>query len=179
MNLAGGWNHSPALADNTMILLAPAHAGSFSHDTPGTFTALMDLYERNYINMRRLIPTMLPASTVCVSRVSGGLDLYLHIIERSRYTSELSLSYQFAQGEDATITEPNLRIRVYHDAQLAEVMAAQTRHYATFTADSLLNARPTGGALRTRWRINRFLFKWLTYCLRQGHRFTDSAHLPD
>ena len=22
-------------------------------------------------------------------------------------------------------------------------------------------------------RINRFLYKWLTYCLRQGHRFTD------
>ncbi len=161
-----------------MILLAPAHAGLLAHNTPGTFAALMDLYERNYINMRRLIPVMPPASAICISRVSGNLDLHLRVVERNRYTSELRLSYQFIQDNGAMTTEPNLLIRVYHDAQLAEVMAAQPRHYAALTADLLLNPRANGVGLRTRWQINRFLFKWLTYCLRQGHCFDESADRP-
>ena len=157
-----------------MILLAASHAGSITPDPPGTFAALMDLYERNYINMRRLMPTLPPTAATRVSQVSGGLDLHLHVIERSRYTSELSLTYRFVQGEGVTIAEPNLRIRVYHDARLAEVMAAQPRHYAALTADRRSGTRLDSVGLRNRWRINRFLFKWLTYCLRQGHRFSDS-----
>lgn len=162
-----------------MILLAPNHAGLFPHDTPGTFAALMDLYERNYINMRRLIPDMPPASAMGISQVAGGLDLRLQMIERNRYTSELSLTYQFAQESGAILAEPNLRIRIYHDAQLAEVMAAYPRHYTAFSADLLLAARPDSSQLRSRWQINRFLLKWLTYCLRQGHRFGAAPYLPD
>ena len=161
------------------MILAPARTGLLAHNTPGTFAALMDLYERNYINMRRLIPAMPPASAVRRSRVSGNLDLHLQVVERNRYTSELRLTYQFAQDDGAILAEPNLRIRVYHDAQLAEVMAAQPRHYAAFTTDLLLNAHPKGVGLHPRWQINRFLFKWLTYCLRQGHRFDESAERPD
>jgi hypothetical protein len=162
-----------------MILQTVPHAGLLPHDTPGTFAALMDVYERNYINLRRLIPTLPPVSATRISRIAGGLDLHLQIIERSRYTSELSLTYQFAQESGAIFAEPNLRIRIYHDAQLAEVMAAQPRHYAAFTADLLLAARPDSSQLRRRWQINRFLFKWLTYCLRQGHRFGEAPHRLD
>ena len=156
-----------------MILLAAPRAGLLAPDLPGTFAALMDLYERNYINMRRLTPTMPPVAATRISQVSGGLDLHLHMVERSRYTSELRLTYQFVQGEGATIAEPNLRIRVYHDARLAEVMAARPRHYAALTADRRSGTGLDSGGLRDRWRVNRFLFKWLTYCLRQGHRFPD------
>jgi len=88
----------------------------------------MDLYERNYINMRRLAPVMPPARVWCVSRTPSGLDLHLGILERCRYTSELILTYQFGQDHGAMIAEPNLRIRVYHDARQAEVMAADLRH---------------------------------------------------
>lgn len=159
-----------------MILLAPDHAGLLPHDPPGTFAALMDLYERNYINMRQLIPTMPPANVMDVSRIAGGLDLHLCIIERSRYTSELRLTYQFAQESGAIRAEPNLRIRVYHDARLAEVMAAHPRRYPAFNANLLPAARPDSSQLRRRWQINRFLFKWLTYCLHQGHRFGAAPH---
>ncbi|MCC9000959.1 MAG: DUF1249 domain-containing protein [Candidatus Contendobacter sp.] len=156
-----------------MILLRPSHTGLIQHDTPGTFAALMDLYERNYINLRRLLPVMPSASTACVSRICGGLDLHLRVIDRCRYTSELILSYQFDQDDGSVIAEPNLRIRVYHDARVAEALAAHLRHPPTFTAD-LFGSRPMGSAsLFSRWRSNRFLYKWLTYCLRQGHCFAD------
>lgn len=156
-----------------MILLCPSHyhGGPLSPDSPGTFAALMELYERNYINIRRLLPVMPPARVKCVSRASGALDLHLCVTERCRYTSELILTYQFDQDDGSTIAEPNLWIRVYHDARQAEVMAAQPRHCPTFAIDVLAHHRPERIHRSTRWRINRFLYKWLGYCLHQGHRF--------
>jgi hypothetical protein len=158
-----------------MFVIHDRHSGLQTHDAPGTFSALMDLYERNYISMRRLLPVMPPVPAVRVSRVQGGLDLHLRIVERRRYTSELILTYEFGHKEGALIAEPNLRIRVYHDARMVEVMAARPRYHAAFAADFLSGDRPDRTQLHARWRINRFLYKWLSYCLWQGHRFTEPA----
>lgn len=156
-----------------MILTRPLHSGLFLHETPGTFSALMDLYERNYINVRRLIPILPQAQARRVSQIPGGLDLHLHITERFRYTSELLLTYHFDQNGQV-LAEPDLRIRVYHDARLAEVLTARLRRQTAFNADSA-SAGPNGAELYARWRINRFLYKWLNYCLNQGHCFTEFA----
>jgi hypothetical protein len=134
---------------------------------PGTFAGLMDLYERNYIGIRRLIPLMPPATTREISSVPGGLSLYLEVLERFRYTSELVLTYHFVRG-GGVVAEPDLRIRVYHDARLAEVMSAQLRHRLEF---QLNEENPRRTQLSARWHVNRFLYKWLNYCLHQGHRF--------
>ncbi|MDZ7622348.1 MAG: DUF1249 domain-containing protein [Candidatus Competibacteraceae bacterium] len=159
-----------------MILLRHPPAEIIAHDTPGAFSALMDLYERNYINLRRLLPVMPPASTARISRVPESLDLHLRVIERCRYTSELILTYEFGRDQKAVSAEPNLRIRIYHDARLAEVLAAHPRRHPTFSTDRFSNpAQIEIPPLLARWRINRFLFKWLTYCLRQGHRFTEHS----
>lgn len=178
MPLAGGLNPYRWLAHERMIILHPPHAGLLAHDTPGSFSALMDLYERNYIGMRRLLPMMPPASATRVSQTPGGLDLHLHVIERCRYTSELLLTYQFDQEDGLLITEPDLRIRVYHDARLAEVVAAHLRHRAFLETMHRDMERTNHIQLYNRWRINRFLYKWLTYCLRQGHRFIEPPHTP-
>ncbi len=154
------------------MILLPA-AGSWLHDAPGSFSALMDLYERNYIQIRRLLPVMPPAAAVRVSQTPGGLDLHLRIIERCRYTSELLLTYQFYHEDGPPVAEPNLRIRVYHDARLAEVMTAHLRHDSGFSSDFSDAGRKDRTGLYRRWRINRFLYKWLGYCLRQGHCFMD------
>jgi uncharacterized protein YqiB (DUF1249 family) len=160
-----------------MILLPPPQFCSILHNAPGSFPALMDLYECNYINMRRLLPVMPNTPADLVSRIPGGLDLHLRLIERFRYTSELVLTYQFAQ-DGTVLAEPDLRIRVYHDARLAEVMAAHLRHRPAFDNESLSNQRADRTQLYSRWKINRFLFKWLNYCLRQGHRFTGPSLQP-
>lgn len=158
-----------------MILLRHPPAELIAHDTPGTFSALMDLYERNYINVRRLIPVMPPTSATRISRAPGALDLHLRVVERCRYTSELILTYEFGQDHEPVIAEPNLRIRIYHDARLAEVMAAQPRRSPVFSIAASGPSQTAITPLLARWRINRFLFKWLTYCLRQGHRFTQQS----
>jgi uncharacterized protein YqiB (DUF1249 family) len=133
----------------------------------------MDLYERNYILMRRLAPELPPGGQGRVSRVVDGLDLHLRVLERHRYTSDLVLTYRF-QRLQGPGREPNLSIRIYHDARVAEVLAAQLRHWPEFPdppSDDLGAARQSMSRLYTRWRVNRFLYKWLGYCLYQGHRF--------
>jgi uncharacterized protein YqiB (DUF1249 family) len=130
----------------------------------------MDLYERNYINIRRLITVMPPSQIYRVSRVPDSLNLHLQVIERFRYTTELSLTYHFYR-DAGIVAEPDLRIKVYHDARLAEVMSAQLRNSPGFG----IRAEIGNTELRARWRVNRFLYKWLSYCLHQGHRFGENV----
>ena len=150
-----------------MILSSSVHTSQGLQAEPDTFAGLMDLYERNYIGIRRLVPAMPPAQSRWVSRVPDGLGLHLRINERFRYTTELSLTYYFSR-HDRAVAEPDLCIRVYHDARLAEVMSAHLRRWPEF-----VNREGCGGKsqLRARWHVNRFLYKWLNYCLHQGHRF--------
>lgn len=132
-------------------------------DLSGTFAGLMDLYERNYIGLRRLVPRLPSDYTAHRSRVPGGLDLYMQLLKRHRYTSDLRLTYFFDKLERSR-AQPDLHVRIYHDARQAEVTSAHLRHWPEFEAEQC-----TG--LRNRWRANRFLWKWLNYCLHQGHRF--------
>ena len=39
--------------------------------------------------------------------------------------------------------------------------------------------REGGDSLYDRWRRNRFLYRWLGYCLHRGHRFQVSSDAAD
>lgn len=131
---------------------------------PVDFVSLMDMYEDNFIKLKKLIPHIERVEGSCVSKAEGHLDLYLKIIERSRYTTTFSLSYCF-NDDTAERMEPNLKIRIYHDAGLAEVMSGKL-HHGRLVLDNL-----PADALKQKWQLNRFLSKWLKYCLRQQHGF--------
>ena len=154
-----------------MIVICKHNAGL--ENLPGTFAGLMDLYERNYIGIRRLIPAMPRAGTAWLSQAPDSIDLHLRVIERFRYTTELSLTYHF-QKDHKLIAEPDLHIRIYHDARQAEVLSARLRHRPYFS--SCFDGYTEGARidLRARWHVNRFLYKWLNYCLHQKHCFVDS-----
>ncbi|MCW9012913.1 MAG: DUF1249 domain-containing protein [Gammaproteobacteria bacterium] len=139
--------------------------------TPRGFVSLMDLYENNYIRLRKLLPDVNKIDSAIISRVPEHLDLYLNIIERSKFTTTLYLSYCFPT-EHGLKMEPNLKIRIYHDAQLAEVMAGHL-HHGRLVLDDL-----PADALKEKWQLNRFLNKWLGYCLKQGHSFAAIAPVP-
>ncbi len=124
----------------------------------------MDLYESNFIRLRKLLPEIHHVDDALISRVPGHLDLYLNIVERSRYTTTLYLSYCFPTGHGLQM-EPNLKIKIYHDARVAEAMAGHL-HHGRLILDNL-----PADALKEKWQLNRFLNRWLGYCLRQGHSF--------
>jgi uncharacterized protein len=138
---------------------------------PRGFVALMSLYESNYLRLSRLCGE--PARLVGerVSRVHGGCDLRLVVLERAAYTITLSLTHLFDQppparaGAAAVLSYPDVRVRAYCDARLVQ-------------AQNWVDGPQAMGGARTdaeremhqRWMFNSMLNKWLEYCLELGHR---------
>lgn len=133
--------------------------------TSGRFSALMELYERNYMLVRVLAPALREATGTRLSAVEGELPLEMRDIEHGRYTTTFRLTYRLSSrdacGREGR--EPDLAIRLYHDARTCEVMSG-------------LLPGETGEERRVRdldegHRLNRFLNRWLDYCLERGHGF--------
>ncbi len=134
---------------------------------PRNFASLMELYASNYLRLLRLAPDLDGLGGTGASKVAGAMDLYLTVVERFKYTTEILLTYRF-QGIEGDVLEPNVQIRVYHDAHMAEAMSASLRH-SHRSNRCHRGAAPT--ELERKWEINRFLQRWLGYCGRQGHLF--------
>ena len=134
---------------------------------PRTFPGLMELYERNYMQLRRMIPDLGAVPEQSCSVLPGALDLHLSILERCKYTTTLSLTYYFEDAE-GRFPAPEIQVRIYHDAQLAEVISCGRRHGVRYREFDRFR---TDASLERKWRFNRFLQKWLAYSLRQGHAF--------
>jgi len=145
----------------------------------------MDLYEQNYLMVRVLAPELrnmqgLGAKgakgarggsasdggsadqPVYVSRVPGCLDLELSQIEHSKYTTTFNLTYCFTTDQ-RNPREPDMTIRLYHDARTCEVMSGLLQ--------GLKHGPMRRRDLDEGYSINRFLYKWMRYCLNQGHSF--------
>jgi uncharacterized protein YqiB (DUF1249 family) len=128
----------------------------------------MEMYEANYMRFRRLCPELSNVGDGVVSRVRGALDLHLKVLAHSSYTSTVQLTYYLRDRDGAMRPNPDLRLRIYYDALQAEVLS-----YAYRCLPPKMRAHIAGPhtALTGKWAVNRFLFKWLDYCLRQGHTF--------
>jgi uncharacterized protein YqiB (DUF1249 family) len=134
------------------------------HPDPNTFAGLMEVYENNYIKLKKLCGNFDILHEYSYSRVNQALDLHLHVIERTKYTITLNLTYRFIDHNDNQSKDlPNLLIRIYFDAMQAEVLHRELRRADT---SQLKNSR-----LRNKWKDNRFLYKWLSFCIAQGHVF--------
>ncbi len=72
------------------------------------------------------------------------------------------------------MADPDLEIRVYHDARLAEASACGRwiRHQSLAHVRAGIPAQ-----LGERWLRNMMLNKWLDYCLERGHEFTPAAQV--
>lgn len=123
---------------------------------------LAELCEENYRLLRRLIPGVANLRERHQSLVQG-VALHLEILEQTRYTTLLHLTYYFRHscGERP---DPDATLRAYHDAVQVEVLDLRQ------TVPSLALRQPCP-LLEQKWRTNLFLSKWLVYCLAQGHRF--------
>ena len=132
---------------------------------PRSFVGLMALYESNYLRLLQLIPELERLDGYFRSCVAGACDLHVEIIERSRYTVTLSLSY-FFYDIDRRIADPDMKVRAYLDGQLAEAMNLRGGHG---DADLRRLSRVHGQELDRRWRRNIILNKWLEYLMDQGH----------
>lgn len=134
---------------------------------PRSFAGLMALYESNYRRFVRLVPDIDLPFDAAVSHSPSDRDLHLRVVERCRYTTTVHLSYWFGEGKDAQ-ADPDLGIRLYRDAELAEATHCQARsRYAALPGLDLEHE----AALDAQWPRNLLLNKWLAFCLQHGHGF--------
>ena len=138
---------------------------------PATVGTLLDLCEENYQLLRTIAPqlrSLQGCQRADAARV--GPDLHLEILEQSRYTTTLRLTYYFDElaGRSA---DPNATLRVYHDARQVEVLDLRQRALPTARAF----APPS---LDRKWKANLFVSKWLWFCVVSGYRFRAGAARP-
>ena len=147
-----------------LIDLAPVRHGRAAKAR--SFAGLMELYEQNYMRLRNIAPDLTVADEM-ISTVPDHQDLFLSITQRCKYTTMLRMTYRFDNG-DEVLFEPDLHLKMYHDARVVEVQQFHSRSRGPlFLAD----------VVEKKWLMNRFLYKWLGYCLYQGHYFQPMRHL--
>lgn len=138
---------------------------------PGTFVSLMTLYESNYIRLHQLLGSLDNLPDQHISTPDNDCALHLLVDERSRYTTTFTLTYRFLEV-DTEIADPDLQIRVYHDARLGEALRCNRWHRHPMFRDfqSALQRE-----MDERWQRNMMLNKWLEYCLDRGHDFSAAS----
>ncbi|WP_237067553.1 DUF1249 domain-containing protein [Microbulbifer guangxiensis] len=130
--------------------------------------------DANYLRLCKLLPGLSSRGHWRYQMPHGALELA--VIDRSRYTTEVSLTATAEPGEERWQAPPTLTVRLYHDARMAEVVAVDGRGPLPEPAAVAArqgrnsqdrNAARMGGA-DERQQANRFLGEWLGHCLANG-----------
>ncbi|WP_411727675.1 DUF1249 domain-containing protein [Methyloglobulus sp.] len=122
----------------------------------------------NYQKIFRLIPDLCAVKDNAIGLAANNTTLHLQIIEQATYTLTIELSHCFSKKPDELL-EPAVRIRIYLDAQLAEVLSDHARPSVTHVFKDFGLCREI---MNYKWRLNFFLQKWLDHCLTKGYQFT-------
>lgn len=119
--------------------------------------SLMQLHEFNHKLLCSLLPAMSEEVNVYQSTLANKPTLQVTVRERFKFTTELSMCMLFDEAvSDALV------IRIYHDAQLAELI---------YSNEFEKQYRQMGGKVDSknqanlRYSQNCFLNKWLIYLL--------------
>jgi uncharacterized protein YqiB (DUF1249 family) len=81
----------------------------------------------------------------------------------------VDLSHCFKKNRHELL-EPAVKIRIYLDAQLAEVLSDHARESVPRTfKDPGLSIE----IMNYKWRLNYFLQKWLDHCLKHHYQFSN------
>jgi uncharacterized protein YqiB (DUF1249 family) len=154
-----------AAADNETLIRTSWRA------RPRGFAALMSLYESNYLKLAQLAGDPARLCGERVSHVAGGCDLRLLVLEQCPYTTTLGLTHLFHDpatvdpGLKTLLTYPDVRVRVYRDARMA-----QAQHWPADLPEPFgRDPGEAGRELQQRWLFNNMLNKWLEYCIDLGH----------
>ena len=132
---------------------------------------LEQICESNYQKLLKLIPDLLTLKKTAVGHALNNTALHITVIESTPYTLTVELSHSFTHNLEELL-EPAVKIRLYLDAQLAEVLSDHVRvGVARVFKDPGLSRE----IMNYKWRLNYFLQKWLDHCLKKDYQFSKSA----
>lgn len=127
----------------------------------------MRMYAQNYRRFLGLMTDLPKDFNYAISHSDTDFSAHLRVLERHAYTTILQLTYQFAEHE-GVVADPDLEIRVYHDAQLLEVTRCGENTHCEFLRCYPIAAGPL---FDRRWAMNRLLSKWLQHLRHHQHTF--------
>lgn len=128
---------------------------------------LMWVFEANYGRLMLLVPQIEDIHCGVKISVHNARELVFEVYDRSRYTTTIGLTHCL-NIDGIVVPNPHMRIRLYHDAKVAEVVAYQNhsnfKHRYPYPNPKML--------LRHEKRaVNQFLAEWLAHCIAMGYRF--------
>ncbi len=123
------------------------------------------LYEDNYRRFMLLAPEMQFLSRNAHKSLCNRRRCHLVITEQSKFTTTVSLLVSLFDLADTYQKNPELSVRIYHDAKVAEVIGAQNqRHF--LANNSYPNERMH--LPDEKHQLNRFLGELLEHLTRLG-----------
>jgi len=120
--------------------------------------------ETNYVAMMKLVPDLELVGSSYEIAADRGHNYRLEVLEVSRYTNLVEISLQNENIPSSLM--PMLRVRLYHDAKMAEVCATQQIYHFRSRYDY-----PNKQMLQSdeKYQINQFLGEWLRFCINHGY----------
>lgn len=128
------------------------------------YTAL-SLYEENFSKLMLLLEGMESIDSSAVLTAEGMPPLELTVVERSAYTTTITLNQSLGEQQHL-VRALHMKIRIYLDAQVAEVLAYQQagQFQAFYPYPNPHMFQPY-----EKRRVNQFLGECLNYCLEIGY----------
>ncbi len=131
------------------------------------------LCDANYLRLCKLLPDLdsRDERVFAISGKAGSHRVAIRVLERTRYTTTVLVVHDEDDNAGMShLTAPELSVRLYHDARMAEVIAWQRHRY--------MKARyeyPNRQMYQSdeKAQFNLFLGEWLNHCLEQGHVVED------
>lgn len=134
---------------------------------------LEQLCASNYQKLLVLVPDLLALTNTATGCAAHDSPLRIAVLEQSAYTMTVELNHCFRKNLEE-ICEPALKIRIYRDAKLAEVLSDHAR---ASVADVFKDASNSRDIMNYKWRLNYFLQKWLDHCLKKDYQFNADHYL--
>lgn len=128
---------------------------------------LQNVCETNYRKIFFLIPNLRHIETSAQGFSQGKPVLHVQVLEQTPYTETIQLSHCFAQ-EAGMLLEPAVKIRLYFDVCIAEVLRDYKR---VEVSNAISDISRSKDIMDYKWRLNYFLEKWLDHCLRTEYTF--------
>ena len=126
----------------------------------------MWLYEHNYATLAALFPGIVTGDSLCIEHNLEHSRLHIQIREKNKYTLLIEVTEKYLHTP-VWKRALNMRIRLYTDARLAEVVNYQGK--ARFQPKY---EQPNPKMLHRdeKYQINHLLHDWLLYLNRYQHR---------
>ncbi len=128
-------------------------------------TQQMAICQLNYGRILRLLPEMQASARreFSLSYQAREVQVTLWVEEAFRYTSTVVMR-QTQTGGSPWLESPDIVVRLYHDARMAEVVCTRRRQLSgvyQYPNDQMHQPDE-------KYQLNQFLAEWLNQCLRFG-----------